>query len=69
MMQLLYSYIKTAKLYLLKTGMNENGKYACRLLLSVILLAGTVTGISGPLENSSLLPTNIPRIYQFSPSC
>ena len=22
-----------------------------------------------PLENSSLLPTNIPRIYQFSPSC
>ena len=52
MMQLLYSYIKTAKLYLLKTGMNESGKYACRLLLSVILLAGTVTGISGPLENS-----------------
>ena len=31
--------------------MTENSKNACWLLLSVILLTGTVTGITGPLEN------------------
>ena len=64
MMQLFYSYVKTAKLYLLKTGMTENGKYACRLLLSVILLAGTVTGISGPLENSARIMADQTRFMR-----
>ena len=64
MMKLLYAYFKTAKLYLLKTGMVENDKYACRLLLSVILLAGTVTGISRPLKNSARIMADQTRFMR-----
>ena len=43
--------MKTQKLFSLTKSMTENSKNACWLLLSVILLTGTVTGIAGPLEN------------------
>ena len=51
MKQPLLSLMKTEKLCFLKKSMTENSKNACWLLLSVILLTGTVTGIAGPLEN------------------
>ena len=51
MKQLLLNPMKTEKLLFLKKSMTENSKNACWLLLSVILLTGTVTGITGPLEN------------------
>ena len=51
MKQLLLKFVKTEKLLFLNKSMTENSKNACCLLLSVILLAGTVTGITGPLEN------------------
>ena len=51
MKQLLLSFMKTEKLCFLKKSMTENSKNACWLLLSVILLTVTVTGISGPLES------------------
>jgi len=50
MKQLLLNLMKTEKLLFLKKGMTENSKNACWLLLSVILLTGTVTVITGPLE-------------------
>ena len=52
MKRMLLSFIKTEKLFSLKKSMTENSKNACWLLLSVILLTGTVTGVAGPLENS-----------------
>ena len=52
MKQPLLSLMKTQKLFSLTKSMTENSKNACWLLLSVILLTGTVTGIAGPLENS-----------------
>ena len=51
MKQPLLSLMKTQKLFSLTKSMTENSKNACWLLLSVILLTGTVTGIAGPLEN------------------
>ena len=45
------SFMQLEKLSLLKESMTENSKNACRLLLSVILLTGTVTGIAGPLDD------------------
>lgn len=51
MRQPLFPLIKIEKLFHLKKSMTESSKNACLLLLSVILLAGTVTGIAGPLEN------------------
>ena len=51
MKQVLLSLIKTEKVFSLTKSMTENSKNACWLLLSVILLTGTVTGIAGPLEN------------------
>lgn len=51
MKQLLLSLVKTEKMFFLRKGMTENSKYACWLLFSVILLAGTITGIAGPLES------------------
>ncbi len=51
MKQPLLSLMKTEKLCFLKKRMTENSKNACWLLLSVILLTGTVTGIAGPLES------------------
>jgi hypothetical protein len=51
MKQLLLNPMKTEKLLFLKKSMTENSKNACWLLLSVILLTGTVTGITGPLES------------------
>ena len=51
MKQQLLSLMKTEKLFSLTKSMTENSKNACWLLLSVILLTGTVTGIAGPLEN------------------
>ena len=47
----LLSFMQLEKLNLLKKSMTENSKNACRLLLSVILLTGTVTGIAGPLDD------------------
>lgn len=35
----------------LRSGMTENSKYACILLLSVMVLTATFTGIAGPLQN------------------
>ena len=51
MKQPVLSFIKIEKLNLLKKSMTENSKNACWLLLSVILLTGTVTGIAGPLDD------------------
>ena len=51
MKQTLLHPVKTGKLFLLKKRMTENSKYACWLLLSVILLTVTVTGISGALND------------------
>lgn len=39
------------KLSVLRSGMTENSKYACILLLSVMVLTATFTGIAGPLQN------------------
>jgi len=47
----LLSFMQFEKFNLLKRSMTENSKNACRLLLSVILLTGTVTGIAGPLDD------------------
>ena len=47
MKQPLLSLMKTQKLFSLTKSMTENSKNACWLLLSVILLTGTVTGIAG----------------------
>ena len=47
----LLSLIKNVKIYQLKKRMTENSKNACWLLFSVILLTGTVTGITGPLDS------------------
>ena len=51
MKQPVLSFIKVETLNLLKKSMTENSKNACWLLLSVILLTGTVTGIAGPLDD------------------
>lgn len=51
MKQQLLSLMTTEKLFSIAKGMTENSKNACWLLLSVILLTGTVMGIAGPLEN------------------
>ena len=40
------------KLKSLKENTTENSRKAFRLLFSVIILAGTVTGVAGPLRNS-----------------
>lgn len=40
------------KLKARKECMTENSRKACRLLFSVIILAGTVTGVAGPLRDS-----------------
>lgn len=53
MKQSMLSYVKVKKTMLSAKSMTENSKNACRLLLSVILLTGTVTGIAGPLDNSA----------------
>ena len=50
MKQTVFSFIIIETLNLLKKSMTENSKNACGLLLSVILLTGTVTGIAGPLD-------------------
>lgn len=51
MKQTLLHPVKIGKIFLLKKRMTENSKYACWLLLSVILLTITVTGISGALND------------------
>ena len=53
MKQSMFSYVKAIEKMLSAKSMTENSKNACWLLLSVILLAGTVTGIAGPLDNSA----------------
>ena len=58
MKQSLLSLIKTVKLYRLKKRMTENSKNACWLLFSVILLTGTVTGITGPLDSCVQIMTD-----------
>ena len=64
MKQFFLSCIKSEKIILLKKGMTENSKNACWLLLSVILLTGTVTGIAGPLEELVSKMTDQTRIMQ-----
>ena len=39
------------KLSALRSGMTENSRYACILLLSVMVLTATFTGIAGPLQH------------------
>lgn len=51
MKQSLLSLMKTGKHVFLTKSMTENSKNACWLLVSVILLTGTLTGIAGPLED------------------
>ena len=60
MKQPLLSLMKTQKLFSVTKSMTENSKNACWLLLSVILLTGTVTGIAGPLENTVSLRKSKP---------
>ena len=64
MKQSLLSLMKNGILYRLKKSMTENSKNACWLLLSVILMTGTVTGMAGPLDSCVQKMTDRTKVMQ-----